>query len=72
MHLMRDLITDTPLVKVGNKSWKEEEKRPASGEIGTHNIPITRRVLYRCATPMAKFQFLKNMSGLKVLGKAQF
>ena len=52
---LRDLNKDTPMVKEGRKRWKEE-KCPASGEIGTHDIPITRRVLYRCA---ANFNFLK-------------
>ena len=32
------------------KKSKEEEKSPASGRIWTHDLQITRRVLYRCAT----------------------
>ena len=43
---MRDLIKDTPLIVIS----------PAPGGIQTHDLSVTRRVLYRCATTTALFE----------------
>ena len=53
---LRDLIKDTPLlVKESGKRQKEEEERsPATGGFRTHDLQITRRVLFRCATTAAQ------------------
>ena len=46
---MSDLMKVTPLVKERLKE-EEEDISPAPGRIGTHNLQIMRRALYRCAT----------------------
>ena len=52
MHLLlRELFKDTPLAM--ESGMKEEEKSPAPGGIQTHDLQITRGVLYSCATTAA-------------------
>ena len=52
MHLLlRELFKDTPPAM--ESGMKEEEKSPAPGGIQTHDLQITRGVLYSCATTAA-------------------
>ena len=44
----KDLFTGTLLMKNTMKSWKEEEKSLEPKGIQTHNLMITRSVLYHC------------------------
>ena len=64
MHLfLRDLIKDTPLVKESwkrwRRNWKKKKKSPATGRNWTHDLQITRHVLYRCATTAAQLKWVK-------------
>ena len=73
---MKDLIKDTPLIdREGYRERKRRAKSPAPSGIQIHDLSVTRRVLYRCATTavalLKMFVFPVHNPGLSQLPQAR-